>query len=154
MDLLYEYTTIVNALEEKGIEYATCGGLAMAVHGFIRATKDIDILICRDDLDAAFAVARKFGYDIEGLPLDFDCGLMQLRRLSKIDRESKSLITVDFLLVTEKTKTVWNTRERVTWGSGSAWVVSKEGLIEMKTHAGRDQDLVDIRRLREVKDES
>ena len=154
MDLLHEYTTIVNALEEKGIDYATCGGLAMAVHGFVRATKDIDILICRDDLDAAFAVARKFGYDIEGLPLDFDGGMMQLRRLSKIDRESKSLITVDFLLVTEKTKTVWNTRERVTWGSGSAWVVSKEGLIEMKTHAGRDQDLVDIRRLQEAKDES
>ena len=79
MDLLQEYSNIVRALEVQGIEYATCGGLAMAVHGFVRATKDIDILICREDLDAAFAVARKFGYDIEGMPLDFDGGQMQLR---------------------------------------------------------------------------
>lgn len=153
MDLLQEYSNIVNTLEARNIDYATCGGLAMAVHGFIRATKDIDILICREDLDAAFAVARQLGYDIEGLPLDFDGGKMQLRRLSKIDPESKSLITVDFLLVTEETKTVWDTRERVSWGSGSAWIVSREGLIVMKTHAGRDQDIVDIRRLREAEDE-
>ncbi len=153
MDLLQEYSNIVSALEAQGIDYATCGGLAMAVHGFVRATKDIDILICREDLDAAFAVARKFGYDIEGLPLDFDGGQMQIRRLSKIEPESKSLITVDFLLVTEKTKTVWKSRERVTWGSGSAWVVSREGLIAMKTHAGRDQDLVDIKRLQEEMDD-
>lgn len=153
MDLLQEYSNIVSSLEAEGIDYATCGGLAMAVHGFIRATKDIDILICREDLNAAFAVTRKFGYDIEGLPPDFDGGQMQLRRVSKIDPESKSIITVDFLLVTEKTKTVWDTRELVTWGSGSAWVVSREGLIAMKTHAGRDQDLVDIRRLQETEDE-
>ena len=133
MDLLHEYTTIVNALEEKGIDYATCGGLAMAVHGFVRATKDIDILICRDDLDAAFAVARKFGYDIEGLPLDFDGGMMQLRRLSKIDRESKSLITVDFLLVTEKTKTVWNTPRTRNMG-----IRKRLGRIERRPHRNED----------------
>ncbi len=149
MDLLQEYSNIVNALDAKGLDYATCGGLAMAVHGYIRATKDIDILICREDLDAAFAVVREFGYDIEGLPLDFDGGQMQLRRLSKVDPESKSLITVDFLLVTDKTRSVWDTRERIKWESGSAWVVSREGLIAMKTHAGRDQDIIDIRRLQE-----
>ncbi len=154
MDLLGEFTAIVEALENESIEYATCGGLAMAVHGFVRATKDIDILIRSDDLDAAFAVARKLDFDIEGLPLDFDGGLMQLRRLSKIDKESKSLLTIDFLLVTEKSENVWSSRELVTWGSGSAWVVSREGLIEMKSYAGRDQDLVDIKRLREAMDES
>jgi hypothetical protein len=119
----------------------------MAVHGFVRATKDIDRLIKEDDLEKCFAIARQFGYDIEGLPLEFDRGAM--RRLSKIDEESKSLITVDFLLVTERTLNVWEDRELVQWSSGHAWVVSKDGLIQMKTDAGPDQDLVDIKRLEE-----
>jgi hypothetical protein len=33
------------------------------------------------------------------------------------------------------------------------WVVSKGGLIELKTISGREQDLVDIKKLREINDE-
>lgn len=89
MDILAEYTQLVSSLESAGIEYATCGGLAMAVHGFVRATKDIDFLIRPEDLDEAFSEARKLGYNIEGLPLDFDGGSFQLRRLSKINQETR-----------------------------------------------------------------
>ena len=153
MDLLSEFTAIVQALEDSNIDYATCGGLALAVHGFVRATKDIDLLIKEDDLEKCFEIARKFGYDIEGLPLEFDGGAMRLRRLSKIDKETKSLITIDFLLVTERTQNVWEDRELVQWSSGHAWVVSRDGLIQMKRHAGRDQDLVDIKRLEEAGEE-
>lgn len=121
--------------------------------GLSGATKDIDFLIREEDLSSAFAAARTLGYDIEGLPLDFDSGQFKLRRLSKINEETKSLLTVDFILVTEKISDVWNGREHVEWGSGSAWVVSRDGLIKMKRNGGRDQDLVDIRRLEESDDE-
>ena len=154
MDILGEFTSLVSRLESEGIEYATCGGLALAVHGFVRATKDIDLLIRVEDLDKCFSIAKSAGYDIEGLPLDFDDGEFQLRRLSKVEPESESLITIDFILVTDAIRDVWNEREHVSWGSGEAWVVSRKGLIKMKENAGRDQDLVDIRRLKESDDES
>ena len=154
MDILGEYTQFVKSLEKAGIEYATCGGLAMAVHGHVRATKDLDFLVRPDDLEKAFEVARKLGFDIEGLPLDFDRGSFQLRRISKINKETKSLITVDFILVTDKIEDVWDDREHLDWDSGSAWVVSRRGLIKMKTTAGRDQDLLDIRKLEESDDEN
>jgi hypothetical protein len=144
MDILDEYTALIHRLELKGIEYATCGGIAMAVHGFVRATKDIDILIRDKDLEKAFEVARELGFDIEGLPIDFDAGAFKLRRLSKIERETQSLLTVYFILVTDFTEDVWEDRDLMDWGSGRAWVVSKRGLIKMKRHAGRAQDLVDI----------
>lgn len=154
MDILGEYTEFVKSLETEGIEYATCGGLAMAVHGYVRATKDLDFLIRPEDLNKAFVVARSLGFDIEGLPLEFDGGSFQLRRISKINKETKSLITVDFILVTEKIEDVWEDREHLDWESGSAWVVSRRGLIKMKTTAGRDQDLLDIRKLEESNDEN
>jgi hypothetical protein len=154
MDILNEYTEFVKSLETAGIEYATCGGLAMAVHGYVRATKDLDFLILPEDLDKAFDVAKNRGFDIEDLPLDFDTGSFQLRRISKINKETKSLITVDFILVTDKIEDVWDDREHLDWDSGSAWVVSRRGLIKMKTTAGRDQDLLDIRKLEESEHEN
>ena len=51
-DLYEEFKSIVSALEEQGIDYAVCGGLAMAVHGLPRATVDIDLLIPSESLEA------------------------------------------------------------------------------------------------------
>jgi hypothetical protein len=34
MDLIEEFDAVIAALDRNGIEYAVCGGLAMAVHGF------------------------------------------------------------------------------------------------------------------------
>ncbi len=154
MTLLDEFQGLITALEADGVEYATCGGIAMAIHGFVRATKDIDIVIRERDLDRAFAVARSRGYDIEGLPLNFRDEDIKIRRLSKIDDESKNLITLDYILVTGAMKEIWAGKQRVDWGSGRAWVVSREGLIKMKRLAGRDIDKVDISRLENPDEES
>lgn len=45
-----------------------CGGLAMAVHGYPRATKDIDLLIHPDDLPRIEAVVNQAGFDVPGGP--------------------------------------------------------------------------------------
>lgn len=41
LNLLTEFQNIVNSLREEKIEYAICGGIAKAIHGFLRATVDI-----------------------------------------------------------------------------------------------------------------
>ena len=145
--LLEEFTNITNALNECGIEYAVCGGWAMAILGFPRATIDIDLLILSDDLSEVWQIAQNFGYDVEGLPLHFHDGKIEIRRISKIDKDTKSLITIDFLLVTEALKEVWQNRKLFKWNRGNVFVVSKEGLIFMKSISGRLQDLADIERL-------
>ena len=60
------------------------------------------------------------------------------------------MLTLDLLLVNENLEPVWASRERVATERGDVWVVSRHGLIEMKAWAGREQDLADIRRLREL----
>ena len=49
--LLQELLEITSDFEKNGIEYAVCGGLSMAIHGFARATMDIDLLIQPESLD-------------------------------------------------------------------------------------------------------
>ncbi len=145
--LLDEFRSITAALNEAGIEYAVCGGWAMAIHGVLRATVDIDFLVLSEDVQKAFSVARSCGYDVEGLPLSFNNGAFELRRISKVDRDSRELITVDFLLVTEVYRDVWDTKEETESEFGPMKVVSKAGLIKMKLVAGRDKDLLDIKEL-------
>ena len=42
--LLNKLSQLISALDENEIEYAVCGGLALAIHGFARATLDIERL--------------------------------------------------------------------------------------------------------------
>jgi hypothetical protein len=152
--LLKEFTGLTQTLNRKEIDYAICGGWAMAIHGLPRATVDIDLLVVSEDLPKVWNIAKELGYDVEGLPLHFHDGVIEIRRLSKIDDESKRIFTIDFLLVTEGIKDIWNDRELIEWEDGRLWTVSREGLIKLKTISGREQDLLDIKNLREVEDES
>ncbi|MEP6849752.1 MAG: hypothetical protein ABI999_12925 [Acidobacteriota bacterium] len=146
--LFDEFVGIVNTLNERGLEYAVCGGWAMAIHGFLRATTDIDLLILTEDLESVRQAAIDLGFDVDGLPLNFGGGKTKIRRISKIDKESQTLITFDMLLVTEIFQDAWNDRRKVKWNEGEYWVVSIDGMITMKENAGRLKDLIDLEYLR------
>ncbi|HSI89149.1 MAG TPA: hypothetical protein VK918_08840, partial [Pyrinomonadaceae bacterium] len=91
--LFDEFIAITRALNVAEIEYAVCGGWAMAVHVLPRTTQDLDLLILTKDLDKILDLLEKFGFDIKGLPLHID---VEIRRVSKISEENQ-LITVDLL---------------------------------------------------------
>jgi hypothetical protein len=144
--LLEELSGLISALDENEIEYAVCGGLALAIHGFARATLDIDILIQSESLEKAYKIGAKNGFDIRGLDISFKERAVEIRRVSKIDDEGE-VLSLDLLLVTPQVQDVWETREKIDFLGRRLSVVSREGLIKMKTLAGRPQDLADISRL-------
>lgn len=153
-DLYEELKALISALDEKGIDYALCGGLAMAVHGSPRATVDIDLLALEERLEEAKSVARTLGYTIEAMPMTFARGVVEIRRLSKIDPDTGIVLSLDLLLVTPQILDVWESRSQVAWESGRFWVVSRPGLIALKSLRSSAQDLADIERLREAENES
>lgn len=144
--LLDELSQLISALEENEIEYAVCGGLALTIHGFPRATFDIDILIRGESLEKIYLIAAEFGFDIRGLDMSFKESAVEIRRVSKIDDDGE-VLPLDLLLVTPKVEDVWETKEKLIWQDRELWIVSREGLIKMKTLAGRAKDLIDIDRL-------
>ncbi len=94
-DIFEEFRDLIKRFNQQRIDYAVCGGWAMAIHGAPRATVDIDLLISPENLQKAWKIAEGLGYSIEGLPLSFDRGIIEIRRISKIDEESKTLFTID-----------------------------------------------------------
>lgn len=147
LDLWEELPTLLQALEEDGIEYALAGAGALAVHGVARATSDIDLLVPPSQVEKIFHKAKALGFRFEALPMRFSDG-MEIRRTSKV--EGDETLTLDLLLVNENLETVWAERQLTETEFGPLWVVSRQGLIQMKAWAGREQDLADIRRLEEL----
>lgn len=144
--LLEELSELISALEDNKIEYAVCGGLALTIHGFPRATFDIDILIRAESLERAYEIAARYGYDIRGLDMSFKERAVEIRRVSKIDDDGE-VLSLDLLLVTPKVEDVWETKENLIWQNRNLCIVSRSGLIKMKTLAGRAKDLIDIDRI-------
>ena len=150
-DLLSELANVTESLEEHEIEYAVCGGLALTILGFSRATFDIDILIRPESLDRSFEVAKEFGFDIHGMDMSFKERAVEIRRVSKIDDDGE-VLSLDFLLVTPQVEDVWASIQTVDWRGNPLSIVSKEGLIRMKELAGRPKDLIDIEWLKNEED--
>jgi hypothetical protein len=147
LDITVELRTLVARLDEKNIDYALCGGMAMAVHLLPRFTIDIDLLIQEESLPKAINVAETMGYDIRGKDLSFANGAVEIRRLSKIDPDAGDMMTIDFLLVTPETREAWNSRFDSDWEGGRLSVVSADGLIALKRLRNSGQDLDDIKAL-------
>ena len=61
LDIVDELRKLVAVLDEHEIDYALCGGMAMAVHGRARTTIDIDLLIQRSRWTRVMAIAKSLG---------------------------------------------------------------------------------------------
>jgi hypothetical protein len=148
LNLVDELRKIVGLLDEQGIEYALCGGLAMSVYARARSTIDIDLLILSESLGSVLEIASKLDYTIRGKDLSFANGAVEIRRVSKIDQEDGDLLSLDLLLVTPDIREVWDTRVEAEWLGGKLSVVSKGGLIALKELRGSGQDSDDIKALK------
>lgn len=148
LSLYDELKGLTLALAAIGIDYAVCGGLAMAIHALPRATIDIDLLILTDNLESVLQIARARGFTLSAKPMTFAQGKVEIRRVSKPDPEIGDVLMLDLLLVTTALNDVWEGREAVLWEGETLQVVSREGLIALKLLrlSGQDQD--DIKRLR------
>jgi hypothetical protein len=148
LDLFDEFNKVITLLAEHTIDYALCGGLALAVYGIPRATIDIDLLIMPESLETVVPLVRELGYKKEALPMRFTDRGIEIRRVSKIDPDSGDILMLDLLLVTPAILPVWKSRKEVAWEHGTLWVVSRDGLIALKSLRGSGQDLEDISRLK------
>lgn len=146
VDLVAQLGAITAALDAAEVDYALCGGLALAVHGAPRATADIDLLVPPDAVDAALSVAREEGFTFVASPISFSSGV-ELRRVTRI--LGAHALTLDVLVAAGPLEAAFATRTRVRVGAAELWVIGRDGLIAMKVLAGRHQDLADIARLQE-----
>jgi len=148
MDIADELRRLVSELNDRGVDYALCGGMAVAVHGITRTTIDIDLLIPAESLSTVFSIAASLNYNVRGMDMSFADGAVEIRRVSKIDPVDGELLSLDLLLVTPQVLGSWQTRIAVDWEGLKLWVVSRQGLVDLKEFRRSDMDLIDIKALK------
>lgn len=154
---------IFEALNRDGVEFLVIGGVAVGFHGFVRATKDVDIVPSPEPenlarlagmlaaLDTQVEGAEEFKGEELPDPLDPEAlalgGNWVLRtRLGRFDIMQR--IGDDSLW--EKLSP---TAIEAEIGGLPVKFVSYESLVALKEQAGRPQDLIDLQRLREARGE-
>ncbi len=154
---------ILEALAEEGVDFLVIGGVAVGFHGYVRATKDVDVVPAPDggNLERLARVLRRLDAEIEGAqefegeelpdPLDPDAlalgGNWVLRtRLGRFDvmqwigDEALWAKLAPGAIATEI-------------GGLSVKMVGYEDLVALKQQAGRPEDLADLQRLRRARGE-
>lgn len=154
MDLLEELKKIAKKLHQAGIDYALCGGLAIAIYARPRATLDIDMMVQLDYFSVAKKIAHELGYTMTSAMMEFNDGAVKLQRLSKVDKVSGEYFILDFLIVTPATQEAWDNRKTIEWEGCPLKVLSPQGLILLKSLRNSGQDRDDIEYLRSLENEN
>lgn len=137
-----DFRDLLSEFNAAGVEYLVVGAHALAAHGRVRATGDLDVWVKPEAVNATrvLKALAAFGAPITDLTVDdltkpdtiFQIGLPPLR----ID-----VITgIDAVQFDE----AWNGRLEVRFSGMSTAVLSIEHLLKNKKAVGRPQDLADV----------
>lgn len=137
-----DFRDLLSAFNAHGVEYLLVGAYALAAHGRVRATGDLDLWIRPEPKNArrVMTALAEFGAPVQGLSesdltsadLVFQIGIAPLRIdvLTAID-------AVEF-------DDAWRNRVESRFADQPVPVLSREDLIRNKRAAGRAQDLADL----------
>ena len=134
-DLLAEFNA-------HGVEYLVVGAHALAAHGHVRATKDLDIWVRPDPSNAqrVMSALRAFGAPLHDLTVEdlTQPGLVFQIGVAPVRVDVVTAITgVEFA-------EAWASRFETRFADQPAAVLSRDHLIQNKRAAGRKQDLADL----------
>lgn len=140
-----DFVDLLAAFNAQGVEYLVVGAHALAAHGHVRATKDLDIWVRPSPANASrvMAALSAFGSPLHDLTeedlvhpgLVFQIGVPPIRIdvMNEIDG-------VDF-------DAAWPDRLEATFAKLTVPVLSRHHLIANKRASGRLQDLADVEHL-------
>ena len=144
---LYEVT---DALNSAKLKFAVVGGYALALHGIVRATVDIDFVLSltQNDFECAEKVLQKIG-----LQSRIPVRAQDIIKMRKEYIEERNLIAWSFvdyknparqidILITKDVKDI--DVEKISIGGRKIPIASLQELLKMKQESGRPQDLIDI----------
>lgn len=156
------FDAIIAALEQAGVRYVVAGGMAVNLHGHLRFTKDIDLLIDLAPANASHAmrVFASLGLqprvpvpieDFADASIRDDWFHNRNMLVFQLWHPTDPFCTVDvFIRNPIDFDSLWQRSELVELGSTPCRIAGIEDLIAMKNDAGRPQDLRDIEELRHI----
>ena len=129
------------------MRFVVIGATAFPVHGYSRATLDIDLFIEPQAINAkrVLNALREFGYDVSDISIDDLLTKKVLIRQYFVETDIHPFVKgVTF-------DRIWSNKKKARFGDNFVWFASLDDLIKMKQAAGRPKDLEDLKFLRKLK---
>jgi len=154
---------LLQALSEGEVQYVLVGGIAVQLHGYMRSTFDIDLVLAMNDenLVRFIEVAKRFGLT-PSIPVPID-SLRNAAQIEQWHREKGMLAfslrepqvgggVVDILVRPEVPfeKLMENAVEGKLFEQ-QVWIAAIDDLLTMKRIANRPKDRLDIEALQKIK---
>ncbi len=160
-----EIERVLGALNRAEVRYLVVGGVAVVLHGYLRTTRDLDLVVQlgTENLKKALEALKNLGFE-PAVPVPIEAFANPVARDSWI--RDKNLLVFSLWhpqrpgfqvdLFAEEPfdfEETYSRALRVPLDSTTAMVVSAHDLIALKRRAGRPQDLADIDALEELEEE-
>jgi hypothetical protein len=154
---------LLQSLSVESVQYVLVGGLAVQLHGFMRSTFDIDLVLAMNDENLArfIAVAKRYGL-VPSIPVPID-SLRDANQIEQWHREKGMLAfalrepqvggSVVDILVRPNVPFEQLMANAVAGElfAQKIWIASIDDLITMKLIANRAKDQLDIAALEKIK---
>jgi len=139
--------SLLRSLNDHSVEYVVIGATAFPVHGYARATLDVDVFIraTPENVQRTRRALTAFGYDLTEVSDEELLTRKILLRQSLVEADIHPFargVTFD---------EVWSRRIHDRIGQTPAAFASLDDLIRMKEAAGRPKDLEDLRVLKRLR---
>jgi predicted nucleotidyltransferase len=144
---------LLQRLTDGGVDYVVIGGVAVAMQGYGRATKDLDITYATHpaNLEALGAVLIAAGARLRGVPEDVpfvpDGRTLRHTQILTLDTVDGGLDLLVDPSGAPPYKTLHSRSELVDYEGLQIRIVGLEDLLSMKRAARRPQDLADVEAL-------
>ncbi|MCQ9206629.1 MAG: nucleotidyltransferase [Omnitrophica bacterium] len=138
---------LLRLLKECRVKFVVIGATAFPVHGYSRATLDIDIFIKAEKSNAekTWKALKAFGYDMT------DVSIADLLTKKLLIRQYAVETDIHPFAKGTTFEKVWKNRVRAKFGGTFVNFASLDDLIEMKHAAGRAKDKEDLKYLRRLR---
>ena len=137
-----DYKDMLSCLRDEAVEFLIVGAYALAAHGYVRATGDIDIWV-RNSPENAQRIMRalkKFGAPMQNLKAEDFTSPDLILQLGVVPCRIDLITSIDGITFDE----AWGNHVEVQVAGLAIAVLSKVDLLKNKTAAGRDKDRGDI----------
>ena len=143
-----DFKEFIALLNTNKVRYMIVGGFAFSFHAEPRFTKDIDIFILTDIPNSRRILksVEDFGFTKSGLTKDDFISPGRVIQLGHAPVRIDIVTSIDGVGFAD----AWKKRVTGNYGGVPAFFISKNDLIKNKLSLKRPQDLVDVRRLREI----
>ena len=137
-----DFIEFLKLLNANAVEYLLVGGFAVAIHGYPRATADIDVWVARDKANAERLVValREFGFGVPELNSALFIEANTIVRMGNAPMRIELLTTIDGV---EFGDCVQRSILHIVDGSPIR-VIGLEDLKVNKRASGRSRDLDDL----------